>query len=212
MTGEPAAGARAFPRILVLFAHPAYHKSRAQRALVEAADGLAGVTFHDLYETYPDYDVDVPAEQARLLGHDLYVLQHPFYWYSVPPLLKQWIDLVLEHGWAYGRDGRAIRGRGWLHAISTGGREASYRGEGFHRRTVADFLAPLEATARLCGCDWLPPFVLHGTHAATPDQLRARGLDWRRTLEALRDGALDLDAVRAGDRTDVAVFPGAPAD
>ena len=66
---------------------------------------LRGVTFHDLYELYPDFDVQVEQEQELLISHDMIILQHPFYWYSCPPLLKQWIDLVLEHGWAYGKEG-----------------------------------------------------------------------------------------------------------
>ncbi|HJP32673.1 MAG: NAD(P)H-dependent oxidoreductase [Candidatus Latescibacteria bacterium] len=40
-------------RILLLFAHPAYQRSRANRPLVEAVRDLSGVTFRDLYEEYP---------------------------------------------------------------------------------------------------------------------------------------------------------------
>ena len=46
-------------RVLVLFAHPAFQKSRIHRELVVAARRVDGVTFHDLYEAYPDFDVDV---------------------------------------------------------------------------------------------------------------------------------------------------------
>ena len=79
-------------RVLVLFAHPAVQKSRLNVRLAAAACGLPGVTFHDLYETYPDFNIDVPAEQARLEAHEVIVLQHPFYWYSGPALLKEWLD------------------------------------------------------------------------------------------------------------------------
>lgn len=96
-------------RILVLFAHPAFERSRVHRRLVAAARAQHGVTIHDLYEAYPDFDVDVRREQELLLAHDLIVLQHPFYWYSTPPLVKQWIDLVFEYGWAYGARGRRVR-------------------------------------------------------------------------------------------------------
>jgi glutathione-regulated potassium-efflux system ancillary protein KefG len=122
------------------------------------------------------------------------------------------VDLVLEHGWAYGRTGTALRGKHWMHAITTGGRAASYARDGLHGLTMADFLVPLERTAGLCGCVWLPPFVVHGTHAATPDELRERGRDWRATLEGLRDGTLDLDGARSAGRTDVATLRPAPPD
>src|SRR5512139_1443397 len=118
------------PRVLVLFAHPALEKSRVHRRLVERARASDGVTFHDLYEAYPDFDVDVKREQALLLAHDAVVLQHPFYWYSTPALVKQWEDLVLEHGWAYGSRGTMLRGKRMLSAITTGGGEAAYRAQG----------------------------------------------------------------------------------
>ena len=81
--------------ILILFGHPAYDRSRVQRRLAEAVSDLPGVTFHDLYELYPDFDVDVPREQELLSAHDAIVLQHPFFWYSTPALVKEWEDLVL---------------------------------------------------------------------------------------------------------------------
>ena len=85
-------------RILVLFAHPVQHKSRVNKELVSAIQGIEGITFHYLYEDYPDFHIDVKREQELLLSHDIFVWQHPFYWYSAPALLKEWIDLVLEHG------------------------------------------------------------------------------------------------------------------
>ncbi|MHC5048843.1 MAG: NAD(P)H-dependent oxidoreductase, partial [Planctomycetota bacterium] len=98
-------------RILVLFAHPAFEKSRVNRRLVGAIEQLEGVTVNDLYESYPDFDVDVEREQELLVAHEVLVLQHPLYWYSAPALLKEWIDLVLEHGWAYGAGGDALLGK-----------------------------------------------------------------------------------------------------
>lgn len=187
-------------RILVLFAHPAFHKSRAHRRLAEAARALDGVTFHDLYEAYPDYDVDVPREQELLLAHDTIVLQHPFYWYSTPPLVKQWEDLVLEHGWAYGSAGTALRGKRALSAITTGGREAAYGREGRNRYTIRELLAPVEQTWRLCGVEWLPPFVVHGTHALDDAAFRGHAADYGRVLAGLRDGTLDLAAAAGWPR------------
>ncbi len=171
--------------ILVLFAHPSYEKSRTHRHLADAVRHLPGVTFHDLYEAYPDYDVDVAREQALLLAHHVIVFQHPFYWYSVPPLLKQWMDLVLEHGWAYGRDGTALRGKTWQVAITAGGRDAAYRADGFNRYTFAEFLRPIEATARLCGMTFPDPWVVSGTHAMTADGLHAAATSYVALLRRL---------------------------
>ncbi len=182
------------PRILILFAHPALERSRINLRLVEAVRGLEGTTFHDLYEAYPEYDVDVQREQRLLEEHEIIVLQHPFFWYSTPPLVKQWVDLVLEHGWAYGSQGTALAGKKVLSAITTGGREEAYRPDGHNRFTIRQLLAPLEQTFVLCGMEYLPPFVVHGAHGMTPDRIRHHARDYRRAIEALRDGTLDLAA------------------
>lgn len=187
-------------RILILFAHPAYEKSRVNVYLADAVRNLAGVTFHDLYEAYPDFYIDVEREQELLLLHDVIVFHHPFYWYSAPALVKQWEDLVLEHGWAYGSKGTMLRGKQWFHAITAGGRDEAYRPDGHNKHTFRQLMAPLEQTARLCGVDYLPPFIAAGTHGMTRDAMLGHSDDYRRVIEALRDGTLDLDTVRQQDR------------
>jgi len=187
-------------QILILFAHPAFERSRVNRILVDAVRDINGVTFNDLYEAYPDFDVDVQREQELLVANDLIVLQHPLYWYSTPALLKQWEDLVLEHGWAYGSKGTALEGKRLLSAISAGGREDAYRSEGMNRYTMRELLAPIEQTAALCGMEYLPPFVVHGTHRMTQQEIEGHARDYRRAIEALRDGTLDLESVRRHPR------------
>src|SRR4051812_30837139 len=174
-------------RILVLFAHPGHRRSRANAALREAAGRVEGITLHDLYESYPDFLIDVDHEQALLRRHDVIVFQHPIYWYSCPAILKEWLDLVLEHGFAYGRAGTALAGKALLSAVTAGGTEAAYGPEGLNRHELVDFLRPFEATARLCRMRWLPPFIVHGTHLLDAAALARHAEAYRTTLEALRD-------------------------
>lgn len=150
------------PRILILYAHPAPHASRVNRRLIEAARLMPNVRVHDLYETYPDFYIDVAREQALLTDADLVVFQHPIQWYSMPALLKQWIDAVLVQGWAYGEGGGALRNKDYWLAVTTGGLHESYREEGHHRHPFAAFLPPFRQTAALCGMRWLPPQIIHG--------------------------------------------------
>lgn len=180
-------------RILILFAHPALEKSRVHRRLLTRVP--ADVTVHDLYEAYPDFDVDVQREQALLLAHDLVILQHPFFWYSTPPLIKQWEDLVLEHGWAYGSQGTQLRGKWMMNLLTAGGRAAAYQHEGYNRFTVRELLAPIEQTARLCGVTYLPPYVIHGTHRLDDSEIERQAELYGAFLAALRDDALDLHAL-----------------
>ncbi len=187
-------------RVLVLFAHPAQEKSRVNRILLEGIRDLPGVTVHDLYEAYPELDIDVKREQELLLEHDVIVLQHPFFWYSTPAILKEWQDLVLEHGWAYGSTGNALHGKQMLNAITTGGREVAYARDGYNHFSMRELLVPLEQTARLCGMRYLAPFVVHGTLGMNREQAKSHASEYRRTVAALRDDRVDVDRAAAAAR------------
>ena len=188
-------------RILILFAHPVFERSLTNRALVEAAQALDGVTVHDLYETYPTMHISVAREKALLLANDVIVFQHPFYWYSAPPIVRQWQDLVLEYGWAYGKGGTALRGKLTLNAISTGGPAQAYEPQGHNRFTLRQFLAPFDQTAHLCGMRFLAPFVVHGAlRQETPEELRANAAAYVELLVALRDETLDIERAAAAPK------------
>jgi len=182
-------------RVLVLFAHPRLEKSRTNAALLRQVPRRDDVTFRDLYERYPDFDVDVAEEQALLMRHDVTIWHHPLYWYSAPPLVKQWIDLVLAFGWAYGPGGTALRGKAMGHVVTSGGTEAAYQLAGFHGFTLGEFLRPLERTVTLCGMTWLPPFAVHGTNRLPDAVLQAEAARYGRYLTDLADGVPPRPAV-----------------
>ena len=98
-------------KILIQLYHPLLHKSRVNRELIKAIEDLEGITLRIMYDLYPDFHIDIREEQILLAEHDIIVWQHPFYWYSSPSLLKEWIDMVLQHGYAYGREGKALAGK-----------------------------------------------------------------------------------------------------
>lgn len=188
-------------KILILFAHPAVKKSKVNAALRSAAHDLENVTFHDLYARYPEFLIDIEEEQRLCETHDVLIMQHPFYWYSTPSLLKEWQDLVLEHSWAYGSQGTALHGKIFLQALTAGGGEETYRPEGANHFTIQELTAPLRATANLCGMTWLPPFAVLGVHRGLhPDALTKHAEDYRRTLIALRDEKLDVPAALQMER------------
>jgi len=185
-------------RILILFAHPVLERSRVNRRLLAAVRDITGVTVHDLYEAYPTLYVDAKREQRLLLDHDVIVFQHPFYWYSTPAILKEWQDLVLEHGWAYGKEGTQLRGKITLNAISTGGPEAAYRQGGYNRFTVRELLAPWDQTAHLCGMRFLAPFAVHGSlRVVGDDDVAGHRTRYVQLIEALRDDRIDIDRAAA---------------
>jgi glutathione-regulated potassium-efflux system ancillary protein KefF len=142
----------------------------------------------DLYARYPDYDIDVPAEQAPRRAARLLVLLHPIQWYSMPALLKLWLDDVLAYGWAYGPGGTALQGKDLWLVATTGGPEESYHPQGYNRYFFDAFLPPYEQTAALCGMRFLPPLVLHGAHRVEPRRDRSARRGLRRPLPPIRTG------------------------
>ena len=153
--------------ILVLAAHPNWRESRVNRQLLTAANGIERVRVHDLYVRYPDYDVDVAAEQAGASTANLIVLLHPIQWYSMPALQKLWLDEVLTYGWAYGPGGTALQGKDLWLVATTGGPQSSYHPQSYNRYFFDAFLPPYEQTAALCGMRFLPPLLLHGARTAS---------------------------------------------
>jgi glutathione-regulated potassium-efflux system ancillary protein KefG len=179
---DPTAAAA---EVLVVMAHPALERSRANRALMRAALAAPGVDLRDLYELYPDFAVDVAAEQAALRAADAVVLQYPIYWYSAPALLKEWLDLVWLHGFAYGRGGDALKGKRLLVACTTGGGPEAYDAKGMHGYAIDTFLKGMHQTAVLCGMGWERPFILHGAAVKTPAALAAEADRFRKRLCSL---------------------------
>ena len=169
--------------ICVILAHPYPSRSRANRALADALRPLPGLDLRSLYDLYPDFDIDVAAEQAALLRARLILWMHPVYWYSVPGLLKHWFDQVLAPGWAYGEGGAALEGKHCLWVATTGGDEDSYADQGAHGQPFGIFSAPLRQTARFCGMHWEKPFTVHGAELLDDDSLRRQGEHLLRRIE-----------------------------
>ena len=180
-------------KILIQFAHPAFSRSRAHKAMVNQVRDLKGITFNDLYENYPDLYIDVKREKELLLEHDIVIFQHPFYWYSGPPIVKQWLDLVLEYNWAYGPGGRALIGKKMFNAISCGSSEHSYTSEGHHSYPVKQFLIPFKQTAILCHMDYWPPFVVYGTHHLKNTSIDESAKSYADILRQLVDDSLPAE-------------------
>lgn len=149
------------PKVLVVYAHPDSDESVANRALLDSLSGLDHVTVHDLYAIYPDYFIDVTAEQKLLCLHDVIVFQHPLYTYSCPALLKEWFDRVLTRRFATDMGYQKLRGKYWRSIITTGESQDAYQHDGFNRYPLTEILRPFELTAAMCDMQWLEPNIIY---------------------------------------------------
>ena len=197
-------------QLLVYYAHPGHKHSHVNRHMARAAERVEGITFVDLYADYPRFDIDVDREQKRLLDHDVIVFQFPVFWYSTPSILKEWQDLVLEHGFAYGSGGDALDGKRMMLALTAAGPEDAYTPGGYQHYEIRSFLTPLEQTARLCKMQFPAPYVLYASLKAPDAGLVDPHVEgYRRLLEAIRDDRYDFDAAV---KMDVVTFDNLPIE
>ncbi|WP_017813263.1 NAD(P)H-dependent oxidoreductase [Paenibacillus shenyangensis] len=165
-------------KTLVIVAHPNLEQSKVNKRWVEELKGQPDVTIHDLYEAYPDEQIDVAREQQLMMEHDRIVFQFPFYWYSTPPLLKKWQDHVLTYGWAYGSEGNKLHGKELLLAISTGSPQEAYHPDGMNQYTMEELLKPFHATSNLIGIQLLPYFIQHNAMSITDEDLNVSAREY----------------------------------
>jgi glutathione-regulated potassium-efflux system ancillary protein KefF len=171
--------------ICLLYAHPYPDRSRANRALLAAVRDLPGLDVRPIYDWYPDFAIDVEAEQRALARARVIVLQHPFYWYSVPGLLKHYFDKVLQLGWAYGTPNKALQDKTCLWVTTTGAPTSGYADDGMHRRPFEDFVPAIEQTARFCGMQWAEPLIVFGAHRIEREELDQSCMSYRERLQLL---------------------------
>jgi glutathione-regulated potassium-efflux system ancillary protein KefG len=198
----------AMSKLIVYYAHPGHKHSHVNKHMARAAARIDGITFVDLYADYPRFDIDVNVEQQRLLDHDVILFQFPVFWYSTPSILKEWQDLVLEHGFAYGKNGDKLAGKHMLLAVTGAGPAEAYTDQGYQHYPLRTFLTPLEQTARLCSMHFTAPYVLYGALQAPDAGLVDPHVDgYRHLLEAIRDDLYDFDVAGMMDVTGFDTLP-----
>ncbi|MBL8603479.1 MAG: NAD(P)H-dependent oxidoreductase [Myxococcales bacterium] len=171
-------------RVFVVYAHPYPARSRANARLLRALGGIENVEIHSLYERYPDFNIDVEAEQRALSACDAVVWQHPIFWYAPPAMMKLWFEKVLTRGWAYG-GGRALAGKACLWMTTAGAHESGYHPDGVHGFAFERFVPGVEQTARFCAMRWLDPMVLFHAHQVSDAHLDTVAAEYRARVMAL---------------------------
>ncbi len=173
--------------ITLIYAHPYPKHSHAGKALLHAVHDLPGVRVRNLYELYPDFHIDVAAEQQHLSESQTIVLQHPLQWYHAPALLSLWFEKVLAYGWAYGRDkngqtAHALHDKRMLWVTTAGGEQNAYRVEGSNHFSLEQLSAPIQQTAQFCGMTWLKPYTVYHARHLSKVQLMQAGEGYRDRL------------------------------
>lgn len=149
-------------RKLVIITHPDMENSVVNRMWKNALVSEQ-IDVVDLYELYPDRIIDVAREQERLMNYDIIVFQFPLYWYSSPPLLKQYQDEVFLFNFAYGPEGTKLHDKKFAIATTVGSLEDDYSEEGSNQYTLETLLSPFIATFNYIGAQYKGYFAQYGT-------------------------------------------------
>jgi NAD(P)H dehydrogenase (quinone) len=140
---------------------------------------------------------DVLAEQEKLRWADMIIFQFPLWWYSMPAILKGWVDRVFSFHFAYGvgehsatrygeRFGEGtLAGRRALLSVTAGGPESHYAARGING-PIDDLLFPIQhGILYYPGIEVLPPFVLYGADRMTAEDYPDVAKAWQQRLLTL---------------------------
>ena len=162
-------------KAVIILAHPEMENSRANKQWIKKISEYPDkIKIHNLYKEYPDWKIDIKKEQKILEEHDCIVLQFPFYWYSSPPLLKKWIDDVLEYNWAYGDDETSeykLKNKKIGISVTVGGPEVEHSRNGAVSFTIDELLSPFTATINYVGAVHIGNYILFDAVPETTDKI-----------------------------------------
>lgn len=140
---------------------------------------------------------DIAAEQRKLLDADALILQFPLWWFSMPAIMKGWIDRVYAYGLAYGvgehserrwgdRYGEgSFRGKRAMLIVTAGGWASHYAPRGINGR-MDDLLFPIQhGVLYYPGFDVLPPFLVYRTGKIDLDRYKQTTADLGARLDTL---------------------------
>lgn len=161
---------------LIILGHPNFEKSFANKTIIEELQNSdLDIEVRHIEKMYPDYRIDVKAEQMAILRHNTIVLQYPIYWYNMPAILKHWVDVVLGYQFAYGPQGDKLKNKNFLPSFTVGSLESKYTALGDHHFRIYEFCKILEQSAYYTQMNYIDPIYFHGTFltaGVTEEQVR----------------------------------------
>lgn len=175
-------------KALIVIIHPNLKDSIISKRWIEELKKYPqDYVLHDIYQLYPDEKIDIQREQELLEKYDKIVFQFPFYWFNCPPFFKKWLDEVLTHGWAYGRNSEyKLAGKKVALAITAGINKEDYQISGRYQYTLEQLTAPFEITFKYIRADYKPLFAFYGAeHNGTKSRIDENVRDYIKFLQSI---------------------------
>ncbi|XBS71171.1 NAD(P)H-dependent oxidoreductase [Acerihabitans sp. KWT182] len=155
---------------------------------------------------------DVEEEQRKILAADAVILSFPLWWFSMPAIMKGWVDRVWAYGLAYGYQGAGnahrygeggFAGKRALLAVSVGGPAADYALRGING-PLEQLLFPItHGTLFFSGMQVLPTYALYDAGVIDAKGLAKAASDWRgRVSRLFEDEPIAFRSQNGGDYPD----------
>ncbi|HHF0518551.1 TPA: NAD(P)H-dependent oxidoreductase [Vibrio alginolyticus] len=149
-------------KVVIISGHPNLDESWTNKVILNKLQkNIASIDIRRLDTLYPDYKIDIEAEQNALVDADIIVFQYPYYWYSVPALLKKWIDDVFAFNFAFGPKGDKLKNKHFILSFTVGGPQESYDPLGYNHFTIEELARPLQQLCYLAGMVYQTPVYTH---------------------------------------------------
>ena len=129
---------------LMILAHPVIEKSIGNKIISDIISKEANTELRHLDQLYPDFNINIKAEQEALLKADTVIFQFPLFWYNMPAILKHWIDKVFEYGFAFGAESK-LTGKRVIVSFTIGSPAKDYPNEVIQKITF-----PLQGLSEYC--------------------------------------------------------------
>jgi len=163
-------------QLLVVNGHPQWEKSKALKAVHKTLSEHFDLEMLEVGKQPGNWDI--PSEQQAIERARYVVFLFPLYWYGVPGGMKSWMDEVFTWGWAFDSSGGKLRGKKLICCTSVGASLSSYHPEGKNRKTVADYLSPIEQFASYVGLEWCGVEAVQAGDWAGESLTPAMRADW----------------------------------
>lgn len=168
-------------KTLVIFAHPYFEYSTSSVELIKVYNDVENLTFKDLYEEFPDFHIATFRERKRIREYERLVFHFPLIWFSIPPLLKLWIDEVFDMTWTMKTD-HPLQNKDAVIIVTIGGKEENYTEGGMYETTIEELLKSLTLSLKVNQIDVKELITIHNADDSTKEVLQEFSEKIKKTL------------------------------
>jgi putative NADPH-quinone reductase len=133
----------------MILAHPDIGKSIGNKTISNTFAKSENTELRHLDLLYPDFNINIKAEQEALLKADTIIFQFPLFWYNMPAILKHWIDKVFEYGFAFGAES-TLNKKKIIVSFTIGSPVKDYPSE-----IIQKIVFPLQGLAEYCNLEYV---------------------------------------------------------